>query len=344
MQILFREHLAPADERHVLAGQPNVTSYRSQVKPGVVVGRYATLPHYEELQVDLVMAEACLANSVAAHQWIAKLKWYETFRDHTPETWNEHELPHLDGPFVIKGETNSKKWQWRTHMFAETRSDAARVIADLRQDSMIGDQAIKIRRYVPLKVHEPAVIGPPFAHEYRFFFWKTVLLASGYYWATAETYPDVPLEAEEFARSLASTAANHATFFVLDVALTEAGKWILVEINDGQQSGLCTINPQQLYDRLGGMDASPALDFDRLAAQFEKEDISVKRDREWLRLNAFDAVVSENMRTLTWMLRPHNAHPLCRKLGQRKLAEIIASSAYPKIDHDPRRLVLHSTP
>jgi hypothetical protein len=39
-------------------------------------------------------------------------------------------------------------------------------------------------------------------------------------------------------------------FFAVDVAERAAGGWTLIEINDGQTSGLCEVDPHELYARL----------------------------------------------------------------------------------------------
>lgn len=254
VEIWMRAGLASAGELEAARRHFRVIEQRTSVSRGaLVIGRYSVLPHYAEAASDVLAMGGCLANTIGEHRWIASLGWYEDLAAHTPRTWREDQLPFIDhpGPFVVKGATNSKKWQWETHMFAADRAAASRVCADLREDSLVGEQPLFIREYVPLRKHEDSVVGPPFAHEYRFFFWGTELLVSGYYWSPAEvTDLPVPPEAEVKARQCAEIAAQHATFFVLDVAQTESGDWILIEVNDGQQSGLSEVDPETLYSRL----------------------------------------------------------------------------------------------
>jgi len=40
---------------------------------------------------------------------------------------------------------------------------------------------------------------------------------------------------------------------VVDVARTESGEWIVIELNDGQQSGLSDNDPDQLYSNMKKM-------------------------------------------------------------------------------------------
>lgn len=39
-------------------------------------------------------------------------------------------------------------------------------------------------------------------------------------------------------------------FLVVDVAQTEAGRWIVIECNDGQESGYAGVQPRALWRRI----------------------------------------------------------------------------------------------
>jgi len=43
---------------------------------------------------------------------------------------------------------------------------------------------------------------------------------------------------------------NKSNFYVIDVAKTQSGEWIVIELNDGQFSGLSAIDPNDLYMNL----------------------------------------------------------------------------------------------
>jgi hypothetical protein len=58
---------------------------------------------------------------------------------------------------------------------------------------------------------------------------------------------DVPLE---FLSKLTNIISRSATFYVIDVAQLENGEWILIEVNDGQMSGLSEVDPNELYSNL----------------------------------------------------------------------------------------------
>jgi len=232
----------------------------------LVICRYSALPFRKELKDDLALIDARLLNSPKDHSWIADFDWYSTFAEAppredgkpwTPRSWTEREFPTCDhpGPFVIKGRTNSRKFEWKTRMFAEDRARAMEIAGSLAKDDLIGPQGLVYREYVPLVSWEHDFIsGLPFAHEWRFFFLKTTCIAHGYYWSSAseehKAAMKLPPEARAFAQAAANIAAEHTTGFVLDVAERADGGWILVEVNSLEMSGLSEIDPEDFYRSL----------------------------------------------------------------------------------------------
>lgn len=49
---------------------------------------------------------------------------------------------------------------------------------------------------------------------------------------------------------MARICAAHAEFYVIDVAKTVYGEWIVIEMNDAQMSGLSMVEPIELYTNL----------------------------------------------------------------------------------------------
>lgn len=239
--ILFRKSIDTEAELRVAADHFEVTAQRIGCVNELVIGRYSVLPFYQELEDDLQAQGSRLVNSPKQHEWIASFDWYQNLAEYTPWTW----FTLLDaiasgykGPWVIKGRTNSKKHDWNKSMFAADLEAFWRVVRELNNDEFIGRQELVFRRYVPLRVLETGINGLPFSNEWRFFFYKTTLLSHGYYWSSAsqETVAQARMtdQGMELARKCAAIAADHANFFVLDIAETEAGDWVLIEVNDGQ--------------------------------------------------------------------------------------------------------------
>ncbi len=230
-------------------------------KDSLVVGRYSVLPYYRELERDLAFNNSRLINSAIEHKYIANFDWYHDIADITPRTWFDataasfafDDLPH---GMVLKGRTNSaKSWYW---MYAKTKADFRRIDTFLHQNEMLAHQGIVYREYIPLDIIEKSCIPNSFdfVNEWRCFFYKTKMLAMGYYWTMAEESSIEKANNQDLfgainiATQAAHKLAKRTNFFVVDVAKTAEGNWIVIEVNDGQMSGLSCCNEELLYSNL----------------------------------------------------------------------------------------------
>lgn len=220
----------------------------------LVVGRYSVLPFYEELERDLAFLGSRLVNSGDEHRWIATFDYYRELKDFTPETWDDESFRYCrhEGPFVVKGKMSSRKHQWRTHMFAPTRGEAAALASRLKDDRDIREQGVVYRRYVPLKTYEVGHNGLPYTNEWRFFYFQETLLSYGYYWSMSDSVARAELgsAALQLADSVARIACQFTTFYTIDLAETAEGDWILIELNDGQTAAPCENDLDELYGGL----------------------------------------------------------------------------------------------
>lgn len=257
--LLFRAgNLDQENELAIACKYFNVERLRSLVPDdSLIIGRYSVLPFYKELTEDLATCGSHLINSLAEHEWISGFHYYQDLKDYTPKSWDESEFykSGYDGPLFLKGRTNSRKAQWGKGCYAPNRQASYEIASVLANDPLIGPQGIIYREYVPLKVFEHCPIyGTPFANEWRLFWYKDKLLSVSYYWTNAS---DETIAKAEFgdkglavARAVANIAKDRTTFFVTDVAETASGEWILIEINDGQMSGIPEDKAPDLYANL----------------------------------------------------------------------------------------------
>ena len=240
---------------------PVVTSRMNIPHNSLVIGRYSVLPMYKQLEEDLECVSSKLINSYREHRYIADLKnWYQDLEKYTFPTWFRMEdVPEDCGPVVLKGETNSRKDRWNTHMFAKDKKEALEIFFKLQVDSCIGNQDICIRKYVPLVTLLEDPYGPPVTLEYRFFCAYGRILSGAYYWSSSiDDVKDHPLlksdktllEASGFVGKILPLISQHCNFVVVDVAKGKDGKWYVVELNDGQMSGLSENQPDILYENL----------------------------------------------------------------------------------------------
>lgn len=224
---------------------------RTHILPGqLVIPRYSALPFGKELELDIRTQGSELINTFRQHCYVAEMRnWYDDFKDITPKTWFRLQDIEGDGPFVLKGSTNSKKFSWNTHMYAKDRAAAGDVYMRLLEDGLTGTQEIVIRKFVPLRNYGTMPSGIPISHEFRYFFYKERPLSKAYYWSNEDVDPvdDIP---QSFVDDVASRACNNINFWVADLAMTEAGEPIVVELNDGCMSGLSRNDPDVLFSRL----------------------------------------------------------------------------------------------
>lgn len=233
-----------------------VVNSRVQCQNKLVIGRYSVLPYYRELDVDLRLNYSQLINSYHQHQWIANFDYYEDLEDFTAKSYDSNNFWQApEGAYVVKGRTNSRKHQWKTHMFAASKLEAVKIGAELLQDGLLCSQGIIYREFIPLNVLEvDDISGLPYANEWRFFFYKRTMLTYGFYWSSSkdDTIKSARMSDDglAFAHQVADVAADYANFYVLDIAERKNGGWALIEVNDAQMSGLSENAPETLYGEL----------------------------------------------------------------------------------------------
>ncbi len=258
--VLFRKSLDEEKEFEVCKEFFDTVGSRMQCGyDSLVIGRYSVLPFYQELEDDLRLLGSRLINSFTEHTYIADLKnWYEDLKDFTPKTWFRLEDIPDEGPFVLKGATNSRKHLWNTHMYASNKKEAVQVYSRLMDDTMLSQQGIYIRRFVPLRTLMTGINGLPITEEFRLFCYRDEIVTSGFYWSSHVQEIEVPKlrvdqEFVAFTKKLMAIIKDHVNFYVMDIARCIDGSWLLVEINDAQQSGLSECSSQALYHNLAEM-------------------------------------------------------------------------------------------
>jgi len=251
--IYIRGSLAEEEEIRAAKKYFEVVEQRTHIPSNsLVIPRYSALPYYKELEEDINYLGSKLINSYKQHSYVANIgNWYTDFKTITPKTWFYLDEVPLQGPFVLKGITNSKKHSWSTHMFAESKKEAVEVYSRLSTDSLIGTQDIVIREYVQLNKLADGINGLPVSEEYRFFVLNGKVIGKAFYWSehwdVLETKPNVNDVPQTFVDDIIHIASQKINFFVFDVAKTIDNSWALIELNDASQSGLSMIDPETLY-------------------------------------------------------------------------------------------------
>jgi hypothetical protein len=136
---------------------------------------------------------------------------------------------------VVKDFVKSRKHEWHEACFipdAEAIERVTRTFVE-RQGEVVG--GLVFREFVPLQSLGPhPKSGMPMSLEIRVFALHGTVLAVMPYWAeSADSNVDLPTE------FLADVLARIGDSFVtIDLARTRAGHWIVMEVGDGQVSGL----------------------------------------------------------------------------------------------------------
>ena len=233
-----------------------VVRQRTKIHPWeLVIGRYSVLPFYVELEKDICNQGSWLINTYQQHRFVADIRnWVPLLEEFTPKTWERLEdLPEV-GPFVLKGETNSRKDRWNTHMYAETKRDAVEVALRLQEDALISTQKIIVRKYEPLVQLMTGLNGLPVTKEFRFFICDRQILSGGFYWSSfvddLTVIPSPKEVPDDWLSKVIEIIGDNIRFYALDVAQKTDGSWMVVELNDGQMSGLSENDPDVLYRNL----------------------------------------------------------------------------------------------
>jgi hypothetical protein len=143
------------------------------------------------------------------------------------------------GPVIVKDFVKSRKHEWAEACFIPSATDrqaVGRVVERFRelQDEDL-NEGLVFREFVefePIGVHPRS--GMPLTEEYRIFWLDGRPIFWSPYWAEGD-YHDSRPPIERFVE-VATTVRSR--FFSMDLARRRDGDWMIVELGDGQVSGL----------------------------------------------------------------------------------------------------------
>lgn len=224
----------------------------------LVIARYCSNPFYSWVAEGIEELGGRLINSAHQNSYVIDLINYAyDLRELTPQvfTWeNFSSAP--EGKYIVKGQTNSRKFLWKDNMFAENISQAWEIARNLQRDGLLENQKIYFRPYLKLKEFFPSRYNhPPITDEYRFFVLNGTILGGSYYWSSVmdelEGFDLSPNKVPtNFLQEVISRIGEKISFYSLDVAQTEDGKWVVIELNEGQMSGLSSMDPKFFYSQI----------------------------------------------------------------------------------------------
>ncbi len=184
--------------------------------------------------------------------------WYDTFKDETAESvWEDkgtiesalHLTLGLKGSYIVKDYVKSRKHEWYDACFIKNiadTSDVKRVVENFieRQGKdLLG--GVVYRKFVTLKqigYHEKS--GMPISEEYRVFVYAGRVMVIENYWQKDNV---TKINDDEFLWIFELIEKIRSNFVTIDLARRDDGKLIVMELGDGQVSGLQEINPERFY-------------------------------------------------------------------------------------------------
>ena len=228
---------------------------------GLTIYRGWMMPaHMYELFYNLLLGKGIqLINSPKEYAKYHLLPgWYSDFEGLTPfSVWNESrdigaalELTEgLEGAFVVKDYVKSRKHEWHDACFIKDisdKEDTFRVINNFinRQGSNL-EGGVVLRKFESLKSmgrHKDS--GMPISEEYRVFVFKGEILISDNYWSDNE---EVNISEDEYIWIESISGKIESNFVTIDLARKTDGKLIIMEMGDGQVSGLQQIEAYEFY-------------------------------------------------------------------------------------------------
>lgn len=185
--------------------------------------------------------------------------WYQDFMDVTPESiWGPKGSINdlikrngdLDGAYIVKDYVKSRKHEWYDACYIPDISDennARKIIGNFveRQGESL-EGGIVLRKFVDLmQIGYHELSGMPISEEYRLFVYAGKVIILDNYWRKdqkAAISKDEHLWIENICRRIKSN------FVTLGLARTVDGKLIVMELGDGQVSGLQQIKADWFYN------------------------------------------------------------------------------------------------
>ncbi len=224
----------------------------------IAVARMGAANDYEQRYRQLLAKGIQLVHTPAEYQRTSLLPvWYPLLADLTPRSIWFDRRPQLEDitrnfawPVFLKGARQTSKHQRRLSIIANSE-EFLRAMDEWEADPILWWQDIVCREYINLRpVADPSDHVIPPAFEFRTFWWNSQCVGCGPYW-TGYHYA-MTREEESAAMAVAGEAARriNVTFLVVDIAQTREGQWIVIECNDGQDSGYAGIPPFLMWRRV----------------------------------------------------------------------------------------------
>jgi len=229
-----------------------------------VILRIGAISAYESLSAALMEFDLRLINSVRQHEMASLLpNWYPEIKEFTARSVWYETLPTAETilkeftfPVFIKGERQTNRHS-QGMSIANNLVELENILNYWKQDKVLGWQRLICRDFIELEKIADRVgdkIQP--SKEFRIFLWKNRTVGIGHYWTE---FDKVELTASEQSHiiKLAEKVSGivDVPFLVVDVAKKADGDWMVIELNDAQESGYAGVNKLQLWQKIVGIES-----------------------------------------------------------------------------------------
>jgi hypothetical protein len=259
------------DEEALCAGEIDLALKRLPQANGTPLlyrGWIVTEELYRRFHAALSARGYSLVSSAADYAEVTYFpNYYPKIREESPPAvWTDTPDSYLawslsrklgDGPFVIKDHIKSAKHLWHEACFVPKgtgRENFERIAENLKNEQ--GDTFFRgfvVKQYETLRSRGPSPREYPMCEEYRLFFWKRQLLIASHYHRQSENRVD-------WSPFVNLAQRFDAPFFTMDVAQTETGNWIVVDMGAGECSSLPpSLEPMEFYRRIAEAGTVPGI-------------------------------------------------------------------------------------
>jgi hypothetical protein len=228
-------------------------------KESNLILRIGAINDYEKVYDFFLESGLKLINSKEEHQLVSLLpNWYERIKDLTPKSFVFDTLPNADlieqhflYPIFIKGERQTNKHK-KELCIAENKSDLERIVTDWNNDPILHWQKLIVREFVrlqPIETNQPNQLQKSL--EVRVFVYFGNILSIGQYWES-ENKIQLNTTDENIIQELSEVIYSRipVPFMVIDFGKTIENDWIVIELNDAQESGYALNSKIKLWNNL----------------------------------------------------------------------------------------------
>ncbi|MBX9841715.1 MAG: ATP-grasp domain-containing protein [Xanthobacteraceae bacterium] len=231
--------------------------------PGIWAGYIPAAERYRAIYDAAAAKGVRLINTPAEYQTAMEFdKFYPLLGDLTPDSIvlsSIDEFPTVEArlgfPVFVKGTIKSNKDQGWAACVAHDSGELEAIGRNLLSRERRSRGKIIARRLVSFRAIDIDKQSFPIGREYRVFVHGGDVLAYGFYWDEyRDTFGLGPAD-EAAIKTLSIEAARRVgtPFIAVDIGQLEDGRWIVIEVSDGQFAGLSHVTTLELWSKLSSL-------------------------------------------------------------------------------------------